>query len=97
MSTTIITLQQKASDAAAAPATAACDSLKTADLHHRFTQDIRKQIEVEYNAAVDDEIAAAGASGGMRKSLRPATSAFAARRSAAWSRPRVAQRASSDF
>ena len=46
--------------AAAAAAAAARDSLKTADLHHRFTQDIRKQIEAEYNAAVDDEIAAAG-------------------------------------
>ena len=45
---------------AATAAAAARDSLKTADLHHRFTQDIRKQIEAEYNAAVDDEIAAAG-------------------------------------
>jgi hypothetical protein len=45
---------------AATAAAAARDSLKTAELHHRFTQDIRKQIESEYNAAVDDEIAAAG-------------------------------------
>ena len=41
-------------------AAAARDSLKTAELHHRFTQDIRRQIETEYNAAVDEEIAAAG-------------------------------------
>jgi hypothetical protein len=40
-------------------AAAARDSLKTAELHHRFTQDIRLQIETEYNAAVDEEIAAA--------------------------------------
>ena len=40
-------------------AAAARDSLKTAELHHRFTQDIRRQIETEYNAAVDEEIAAA--------------------------------------
>jgi glycerol-3-phosphate O-acyltransferase len=43
----------------AAAAAAARDSLKTAELHHRFTQDIRLQIETEYNAAVDEEIAAA--------------------------------------
>jgi hypothetical protein len=36
------------------------DSVKTAELHHRFTQDIRRQIEAEYNAAADEEIAAAG-------------------------------------
>ena len=48
-------------NATATTATAAArDSLKTAELHHRFTQDIRRQIEAEYNAAVDEEIAAAG-------------------------------------
>ncbi len=50
---TIITPQQTA-------AIAARDSLKTAELHHRFIQDIRKQVETEYNAAVDAEVAAAG-------------------------------------
>jgi hypothetical protein len=49
-----------ATAATAAAAAAARDSLKTAELHHRFAQDIRRQIEVEYNAAVDEEIAAAG-------------------------------------
>ena len=43
----------------AAAAAAARDSLKTAELHHRFTQDIRRQVETEYKAAVDEEIAAA--------------------------------------
>ena len=51
---------QQITATAATAAAAARDSLKTAELHHRFTQDIRKQIEYEYNAAVDDEIAAAG-------------------------------------
>jgi chromosome segregation ATPase len=51
---------QQITATAATAAAAARDSLKTAELHHRFTQDIRKQIESEYNAAVDDEIAAAG-------------------------------------
>jgi hypothetical protein len=51
---------QQITATAATAAAAARDSLKTAELHHRFTQDIRKQIEAEYNAAVDDEIAAAG-------------------------------------
>ena len=53
---------QQITATAATAAAAARDNLKTADLHHRdrFTQDIRKQIEAEYNAAVDDEIAAAG-------------------------------------
>jgi hypothetical protein len=46
MSTTLITLQQNASDAAAAAATAARDSLKTADLYHQ------QQIGAEYNEAV---------------------------------------------
>ncbi len=32
---------------------------KTAELHHRFVQDIRRQLEFEYNAAVDAEVAAA--------------------------------------
>ena len=50
---TIIAPQQNA-------AIAARDSLKTAELHHRFIQDIRKQVEAEYNAAVDAEVAAAG-------------------------------------
>ena len=49
--TTTTTAQQNAA--------AARDSLKTAELHHRFTHDIRRQIETEYNAAVDEEIAAA--------------------------------------
>ena len=35
------------------------DLLKTADMHHRSTQDIRLQLEAKYNAAVADEIAAA--------------------------------------
>ena len=52
-------LQQYAATAATAAAEAR-DSLKTADLHHRFVQDVRKQIEAEYKAAVDAEIAAAG-------------------------------------
>ena len=46
-------------NATATAAAAARDSLKTAELHHRFTQDIRLQIETEYKAAVDEEIAAA--------------------------------------
>ena len=50
---TIIAPQQNA-------AIAARDSLKTAELHHRFIQDIRQQVEAEYNAAVDAEVAAAG-------------------------------------
>ena len=50
---TTITPQQNA-------AIAARDSLKTAELHHRFIQDIRQQVEAEYNAAVDAEVAAAG-------------------------------------
>ena len=56
------TTQQNSSDAtatAAAVSAAARDSLKTAEPLHCFTQDIRRQIEAEYNAAVDDEIAAA--------------------------------------
>ncbi len=53
------TIQQFTTTTATAAA-AARDSLKTAELHHRFTQVIRKQIEAEYNAAVDDEIATAG-------------------------------------
>ena len=60
--TTTTTTQQNAAAAtaaAAAAAAAARDSLKTAELHHRFAQDIRRQIETEYNAAVDEEIAAA--------------------------------------
>jgi hypothetical protein len=51
---------QNATATTATAAAAARDSLKTAELHHRFTQDIRRQIEAEYNAAVDEEIAAAG-------------------------------------
>ena len=53
------TAQQNATAATAATAAAARDSLKTAELHHRFTQDIRRQVETEYKAAVDEEIAAA--------------------------------------
>jgi hypothetical protein len=53
------TAQQNATAATAAAAAAARDSLKTAELHHRFTQDIRRQVETEYKAAVDEEIAAA--------------------------------------
>ncbi len=37
--------------ASSAAAAAARDSLKTADLHHRFVQDTRKQAEAEYKAA----------------------------------------------
>ncbi len=33
--------------------------MKTADLHHRFVQDIRKQAEAEYKAAFDAESEAA--------------------------------------
>ncbi len=63
--TTTATLQQNAAasataTAATAAAAAARDSLKTAELHRRFTQDIRRQIEAEYNAAVDEETAACG-------------------------------------
>ena len=58
--TTTTTAQQNATATTATAAAAARDSLKTAELHHRFTQDIRRQIEAEYNAAVDEEIAAAG-------------------------------------
>ena len=45
--------------ASSAAAAAARDSLKTADLHHRFVQDIRKQAEAEYKAAFDAESEAA--------------------------------------
>jgi glycerol-3-phosphate O-acyltransferase len=58
--TTTAATQQNATATTAAAAAAARDSLKTAELHHRFAQDIRRQIEVEYNAALDEEIAAAG-------------------------------------
>ena len=34
----------------------ACDNLKAVELHHLFTQDIRRQIEAEYHSAVDAEI-----------------------------------------
>ena len=57
---TTTALLQNATATTATAAAAARDSLKTAELHHRFTQDIRRQIEAEYNAAVDEEIAAAG-------------------------------------
>ena len=60
---TTTTTQQNATAAtaaAAAAAAAARDSLKTAELHHSFAQDIRQQVEAEYNAAVDEEIAACG-------------------------------------
>ena len=50
----------KPQQTAYAGAIAARDSLKTAELHHRFIQDIRKQVEAEYNATVDAEVAAAG-------------------------------------
>jgi glycerol-3-phosphate O-acyltransferase len=60
MTTTTATQQNAAAATAAAAAAAARDSLKTAELHHRFAQDIRRQIETEYNAAVDEEIAACG-------------------------------------
>ena len=58
--TTATTALQNATATASTAAAAARDSLKTAELHHRFTQDIRRQIEAEYNAVVDEEIAAAG-------------------------------------
>jgi hypothetical protein len=57
--TTAATLLQNATAAAATTAGAARDSVKTAEMHHRFSQDIRRQIEAEYNA-VDEEIAACG-------------------------------------
>lgn len=57
--TTTTTAQQNATATAATAAATARDSLKTAELHHRFTQDIRRQIETEYKAAVNEEIAAA--------------------------------------
>ena len=60
MTTAATALLQNATATTATAAAAARDSLKTAELHHRFTQDIRRQIEAEYNAAVDEEIAAAG-------------------------------------
>ena len=60
MTPTTTTQQNAAAATAAAAAAAARDSLKTAELHHRFAQDIRRQIETEYNAAVDEEIAACG-------------------------------------
>ncbi len=40
-------------------ATSALDLVKSADLHHRTVQDIRRQLRTEYNAAVAAEIAAA--------------------------------------
>ena len=55
---TTTTTHAAATAATAAAAAAARDSLKTAELHHRFAQDIQRQIEAEYNAAVDEEIAA---------------------------------------
>ncbi len=58
--TAAATLLQNATAAAAAVAVAARDSVKTAEVHQRFTQDIRRQIEAEYNAAADEEIAACG-------------------------------------
>ncbi len=64
--TTIATTAQQTATASTAAA-AARDSLKTAELHHRFTQDNRRQIEAEYNAAVDEEIAAAGDMGRKRR------------------------------
>ncbi len=42
-----------------AAAAAARDSLRTADLHHCFVQDLRKQAEAEYKAAFDAESKAA--------------------------------------
>ncbi len=58
--TTAASLLRNAIAAAATAAAAARDSVKTAEMHHRFTQDIRRQIEAEYNAAADEEIAACG-------------------------------------
>jgi hypothetical protein len=58
---------QDAADAASASAAAARDSLKTADLHHRFVKDIRKQVEAEYKAAVDAEGEAAADLGRKRR------------------------------
>ena len=50
---------QQSADASSIEKAAAADVFKTAELHHRFVQDIRRQLESEYNAAVDAEAAAA--------------------------------------
>jgi hypothetical protein len=50
---------QQSADASSVEKAAAADMFKTAELHHRFVQDIRRQLESEYNAAVDAEVAAA--------------------------------------
>ncbi len=50
---------QKSADASSIEKAAAADVFKTAELHHRFVQDIRRQLESEYNAAVDAEVDAA--------------------------------------
>ncbi len=38
------------------------NSLKMADLHHSFVQDVRKQVETEYKVAVDIKSGATAAS-----------------------------------
>jgi hypothetical protein len=57
--TTATILLQKSADASSIEKAAAADVFKTAKLHHRFVQDIRRQLESEYNAAVDVEMDAA--------------------------------------
>ncbi len=52
------------------------DTFKTAELHHRFVQDIWKQIEAKYNATFDAEVEAAGDMDRKRKHAKePATEA----------------------
>jgi hypothetical protein len=59
IATTATILLQQSADASSIEKAAAADVFKTAELHHRFVQDIRRQLEYEYNAAVDAEVAAA--------------------------------------
>ncbi len=56
--TTATLLIQQSADASSIEKAAAADAFKTAELHHRFVQDIRRQLEAEYNAAVDAAAAA---------------------------------------
>jgi hypothetical protein len=57
--TTATILLQQSADESSIERAAAADVFKTAELHHRFVKDIRRQLESEYNAAVDAEVAAA--------------------------------------
>jgi hypothetical protein len=47
---------QQSADASSIETAAASDVFKTAELHQRFVQDIRWQLESEHNTAVDAEI-----------------------------------------